>query len=64
MLGMDEIGIFVVDVEDVFEHTQHEAGDGEDFLECVLAELAGDCDEQGNAYEGKENPPLAAPLRD
>ena len=49
MLGMDEIGIFVVDVEDVFEHTQHKAGDGEDFLECILAELAWDGNEQGDA---------------
>ena len=46
MLGMDEIGILVIHVEEVLEHTEDKTRDGENLGEGTISQWAGESDEE------------------
>lgn len=45
MLSVNEVGIFMIYMENVLEHTEYKAGDGQDFAKGTKAKLAGDGNE-------------------
>ena len=49
MLGVDKISIFAVDVEEVLEHAEDKARDGENLGKWPETELAGESDEKRNS---------------
>ena len=49
MLGVDKISIFAVDVEEVLEHAEDKARDGENLGKGPETELAGESDEKRNS---------------
>ena len=63
MLGVDEIGIFAVYLEEVLEHAKHEARDGQHLSKGSESELAWYSYEQCDSQHSKEYPPFFAPCR-
>ena len=46
VLGVDEICIFAVDMEEVLEHTEDKARNGKYLGKGMESELTGDCNEE------------------
>ena len=45
VLSMNEVRVLAVKMENIFKHTENEAGDSQNFAERAKAELAGDGNE-------------------
>ncbi len=58
---MNEIGILVIYVQNILQHTENEARDGKNLGKGTEPELAGESDEEGNCQHSKKNPPFLAP---
>ena len=61
MLGMDEICIFAVNMEEIFEHAQYKAWDSKHLGKGSESELAWYGYEQCDCQQSKEYPPLFTP---
>lgn len=61
MLGVNEISILSIHVEDVLEHAENKAWYGENLEEGTETELARKGDEERNCQQSKKYPPLLTP---
>ena len=61
MLGMDEIGILVIHVEEVLEHTEYKSWNSKNLGKGTETEWTGEGDEEGNCQHSKKYPPLFTP---
>ena len=58
---MNKVSILVVDVEDIFEHTEDKSWNGKHFAERTEADLFWDGNKQGNSQKCKQYPPFLTP---
>ena len=61
VLGMNEVRIFTVQMEEILEHTKDKSWDGKNLGEGTETELAGKSDEERYSQQGKEYPPFLTP---
>ena len=59
---MDEVGVLVVDVEDILKHAENQTRDCKNFFKGIEANFLGYGDKKGNSKDGKEYPPFVAPI--
>ena len=64
MLAMNEICVFSVHVQQVFEHAEDKPWDGEYLGKGPETKLAGEGNKERDCQQGKEHPPLFAPSGD
>ena len=58
---MYEIGILVIYVQGILEHTEDETRDGENLGKGTEPEWTRESDEEGNCQHGEKYPPFLAP---
>jgi hypothetical protein len=61
VLSVNEVGVFVIDMQDVSQHAQHQSGDGKDLAEGAETKRTGDGNEERHSQTAEENPPLDTP---
>ena len=61
MLGVDEICIIVVYMEEVHEHTENKARNGHNFSKGTEAQLSRNGNKEGNGQYREKYPPFFTP---